>query len=75
VVYGSYHNDTIADIQRRTMDTYVEVGWKYTKQKLSAELFDCISEEISYIDTDPSEVDASIEAVINKLKLITDRGI
>tara|TARA_R110000822_G_scaffold205965_2_gene342391 strand:+ start:473 stop:646 length:174 start_codon:yes stop_codon:yes gene_type:complete len=57
------------------MDTYVEVGWKYTKQKLSAELFDCISEEISYIDTDPSEVDASIEAVINKLKLITDRGI
>ena len=55
MVYGSYHNDTIADIQRRTMSKLYYL--KYTQ------------------DTDPSEVDASIEAVINKLKLITDRGI
>ena len=55
------------------MDTYVEIGFKYTKEKISRNLFDCISEEILMIDTDASQVDASIDEVINKLKLITER--
>jgi len=55
------------------MATYVEIGMKYTKEKISRDLFDCISEEILMIDTDASEVDASIDGVINKLKLITER--
>jgi len=55
------------------MPTYVQIGMKYTKEKISRDLFDCISEEILMIDTDTSQVDASIEEVINKLKLITER--
>tara|TARA_E500000318_G_C3562800_1_gene214259 strand:+ start:2312 stop:2482 length:171 start_codon:yes stop_codon:yes gene_type:complete len=55
------------------MTTTVEIGMRYTKEKISRGLFDCISEEILMIDTDASQVDASIEEVINKLKLITDR--
>lgn len=55
------------------MDTTVQIGMKFTKEKISRDLFDCISEEILMIDTDVSEIDASIEEVINKLKLITQR--
>jgi len=51
------------------MDTYVEIGFKYTKEKISRNLFDCISQEILTIDADASQV----EEVINKLKLITNR--
>jgi hypothetical protein len=51
------------------MDTTVQIGMKFTKEKISRDLFDCISEEILMIDTDVS----SIEEVINKLKLITRR--
>lgn len=56
------------------MDTYIQIGMKYTKEKISRNLFDCISEEILMIDTDASQVDASIDEVVNKLKLITDRA-
>jgi hypothetical protein len=55
------------------MDTIVEIGNRYTKEKISRDLFDCISEEILMIDTDASQVDASIEEVVNRLKLITER--
>ena len=55
------------------MDTTVQIGMKFTKEKISRDLFDCISEEILMIDTDASEIDASIEEVINKLALITQR--
>ena len=55
------------------MDTIVEIGMRYTKEKISRDLFDCISEEILMIDTDASQVDASIDEVVNKLKLITER--
>lgn len=54
------------------MAAAVEIGMKFTKEKISRDLFYCISEEILMIDTDASEVDASIDEVINKLKLITD---
>tara|TARA_Y100000015_G_C2321436_1_gene56895 strand:+ start:343 stop:513 length:171 start_codon:yes stop_codon:yes gene_type:complete len=56
------------------MDIYVQIGMKYTKEKISRNLFDCIAEEIAMIDTDASQVDASIDEVINKLKLITERA-
>lgn len=51
------------------------LGYNYTKEKISRNLFELISEEIYSIDTfgTAEEIDKEIERVINQIKLIADR--
>jgi hypothetical protein len=51
------------------------LGYKYTNEKISRNLFDCIIEEINSIDTygTVEEIDKEIERVTDKLTLIVDK--
>lgn len=51
------------------------LGYNYTKEKISRNLFECIKEEIYSIDTlgTVEEIDQEIERVINTIWLIVER--
>jgi hypothetical protein len=49
----------------------VQLGFNYTRgETISRNLFDCIAEEIDWLDAQESDK----EELINKLKLIVDRS-
>tara|TARA_R100001510_G_C7551304_1_gene134999 strand:+ start:427 stop:591 length:165 start_codon:yes stop_codon:yes gene_type:complete len=51
----------------------LQLGFKQTRgETISRNLFDCIAEEIDWLDA--QELDKEKEELINKLKLIVDRS-
>lgn len=49
----------------------IQLGYNYTRgETISRNLFDCIVEEIYWLDAEDSDT----EELINKLKLIVDRS-